>query len=150
MEIEYLKFLQIPDVAQFENQPLYPSEIETLEQEFNHGESFPKVLKELLYLAGKYCYLLTFNSKSQSQMQHYAIKELQKENLTIKHRFYVIDLGNDDFSYISLEENNEDPILYCVYFGDSDDRGNLFSLNITLSKYLSNGFEKIKNGYTPF
>jgi len=47
---------------QFRTRPISIEEIEALEQKYNNGKLFPKVLRELLYLAGETCYVFDYNA----------------------------------------------------------------------------------------
>jgi len=69
MEINYLQALRdypspCPDREEYKYklaiEPLSLSEISDLEQSYNNGVPFPKVLRELLYLAGKNCYVCDY------------------------------------------------------------------------------------------
>jgi hypothetical protein len=63
---------------------------------------------------------------------------LINENLNINKAFYVIDLNRDteDFTYIFLEEESDNPQLYCAHMPEDDDRGHFFSLEKNLSEYI--------------
>lgn len=143
MEIKYLQKLKDYDSSsdnyyKLINESISLEEISQLENLYNGGKSFPKALQELLFLAGKFCFILDFRgNKTQQEIQQRAYQMLKEENLNIKRPFYVIDFGEDDFSYIYLDEINEDPILYCAYMSEDDDRGNFFSLKATLSEYIN-------------
>ena len=64
MEINYLKKLQENiNIFQYPCEPISMIEIESLEQTYNSGNPFPKVLKELLFLAGEFCYILDYITK---------------------------------------------------------------------------------------
>ncbi|NQX86331.1 MAG: hypothetical protein HRT67_10585 [Flavobacteriaceae bacterium] len=68
MEIQYLqKLIEYPSGLDaygnlsFENKPSTMEEILQLESTYNNGNLFPKVLRELLFLAGNSCYCLEYN-----------------------------------------------------------------------------------------
>lgn len=71
MNIEYLEALRDnPKRWDYENKGISDlAIIQQLEQSFNNGNSFPKVLKELLFLAGESCVWLMFHYDSQYEMQ---------------------------------------------------------------------------------
>ena len=66
MEITYLKKLQENlDIRPYPCEPLPMSEIENLEQTYNNGNPFPKVLRELLFLAEEYCMVLDYGAEDE-------------------------------------------------------------------------------------
>jgi hypothetical protein len=61
MEIKYLKELELnPTLRNQTIKPIPESEISELEQLYNDGKEFPLALRELLFLAGSYCYVLDY------------------------------------------------------------------------------------------
>lgn len=67
--------------------------IETLEAIYNSGNPFPKSLRELLYLAGKKCYVLAYHINGlQDIMQQKVRAKLNRYRETISRPFYAIDV----------------------------------------------------------
>lgn len=135
----------------FPNKPLSDSEIVLLEDEFNNGRNFPIVLRELLFIAGKYCDLLEYEiCKTQQQIQHRGIKLLQESYLSIQRSYYVIDFGTDGFTFIYLDESQTDPVINYADMDKTNPDGQIYSLQRTLSEFINARLETIKKGYNPF
>lgn len=152
MTIKILKDLQdyIP-INGFANEPISDQEINALEIQYNDGKPFPTALRELLSIAGKYCYLLEYGTaKTQQQLQNRGKRILDIANLSISRPYYVIDLSTDDFSYIYLDEDQVDPIMHSIYSNDNYEEGHFYSFEMTLSQYINSRLELVKKGYTPF
>ncbi|MDH7911371.1 hypothetical protein [Winogradskyella sp. SYSU M77433] len=129
MEIQYLKkLIEYPagrdayGEISFENTPSSMEEILQLELTYNNGTPFPKVLRELLYLAGENCYCLEYNAvdpdfiePTQTYMQESVRNyEIPNMGLNFTRPFYVIDsvyVGN--FRFVYLDEGN-DPIVHHI------------------------------------
>ena len=66
MEIQYLQYLRMKirgwSSSTYSIEPIPLTEIEQLETKYNNGNSFKKKkkkkLRELLFLAGEYCYVI--------------------------------------------------------------------------------------------
>lgn len=146
MEIEYLqKLIEYPagldayGNISFENSPSSTEEILELETLYNSGNPFPKALKELLCLAGEYCFCLQYNPvdpdnniPTQTYMQESVRKyELPITGLNHTRPFYIIDLvypGNFRFVYLDV---GDDPIVYGL-----DRNENLSPSDKTLSELI--------------
>ena len=75
--------------------PIPLAEIAQLEVLYNNNIPFPTALKELLFLAGDYCYILdTGTFDTQQEMQEYVRTKLVSEDLSISRPFIVIDVYN--------------------------------------------------------
>src|SRR5688572_23641382 len=101
MEIKYLQALRdypsaYPDKSYKKTiEPISLSEIATLEQLYNNGNPFPAALKELLYLAGDYCYVLDYGmADSQQEMQEEVRERWAEERQEMTRPFMVIDVYN--------------------------------------------------------
>ncbi|MCC2589771.1 hypothetical protein [Chryseobacterium sp. MFBS3-17] len=81
MNITYLTKLQEnPVKGSFSNEPLSLNEIQQLENLYFSGNSFPKALAEMLFLAGQYCIVLDFgDNDNQQELQDY----VRSKNLRI-------------------------------------------------------------------
>lgn len=160
MDIQYLKYLQ-DNPAAYPNDPEYEarikpiplSEIQYLETKYNNGTSFPKALRELLFLAGKSCYVLDYNIyDSQEELQDEAREWLQFFNRTINRPFFVIDAYNagDQFLFVYLDEGN-DPVVMSAYLPARDDVQFIESMNNKkLSDFIKFKIDRVKQGYNPF
>ncbi|MDR6457889.1 hypothetical protein J2786_000982 [Chryseobacterium vietnamense] len=160
MEIELLKYLQSNPAAYPNNQeyegrikPISPIEIQQLEVKYNNGQAFPKVLKELLFLAGNYCYVLDYNIfDTQEELQDAARSWLLFYNRNINRNFFVVDAYNagNQFLFIYLDEG-DDPIIRQAYLPSRSDIQFITSLlNKTLSQYIEDQIDDVKQGHNPF
>lgn len=158
MEIVYLKELQnnpikYGDTKNFPLIPISEQEISQLEQLYNNGNSFPKALKELLFLAGKDCYVLDYGmNESQQELQEFVRVFMAEENRSITRPFYVIDTYNagDQFLFVYLDEG-DNPAVYIGHYWDSSDRPNWINLvTPTLSNLIDRKVDRVKKGQNPF
>ena len=159
MEIKYLKSLESnPSINDSgfnkELQPISLQEIADLEKEYNNGQAFPTALKELLFLAGRYCYMLDYGfMNSQKELQDYVRRGLTKfgRNRVITNPFFVIDIYNaaTQFLFVYLGEG-EDPIVYEALLDEEDNEQWINVVTNTLSKFVYSGVNKVLNGYNPF
>ena len=79
MTIDYLQKLRDIPSDGTTNRGISLLEITHLEQVFNNGNLFPKVLKEFLYLAGDYCYVMdtgSWDSIEEMNIEHYMTKNV--------------------------------------------------------------------------
>ncbi len=126
MEIEILTYLrdnpaECPGDLEYEGKIVSMpfSEIQDHEVTYNNGLPFPKALRELLFLAGKRCYVLTHNVLDVNELQEEPREWLKENNKVIHHPFYVIEICDiaESFLFVHLDED-DDPIvrhaeLYC-------------------------------------
>jgi hypothetical protein len=155
MEIEYLKQLEnnpfrfnYPDIN---NEPTPESEILHLEQLYNQGKTFPKALRELLYLAGNFCYVLDYGiNESQEELQEFVREELNYYNKEISRPFFAIDVYNasDQFLLIYLDEGDNPAVHEAIYYENSLRWIRLISYN--LSQYIDNLIVRVKEGRNAF
>ncbi len=147
MTIEYLQVLKAnPTKGRFTDRGISESEIQQLEQLYNNGSLFPKVLREYLFLAGDFCCWVDGGPyDSQEEMQ-----EVEREEIswmvTIIRPFYVIDVSSPDAQLIVfLDEGADDPILYQITSrnGPTDDG---LGGRRTLKRYIEGGIEAYKQG----
>jgi len=155
MEIVYLKELQDNPNRRgdpkFNNEPILESEILHLEELYNAGNTFPKALRELLYLAGNYCYVLDYGiSESQEELQEFVRGELNYYNKEISRPFFAIDVYNasDQFLLIYLDEGDNPAVYVASYYEDSSGWTRLLSYN--LSKFIDNKIARVKEGRNAF
>ena len=160
MTIEYLKKLSdypalYPLDIEFKDEisGITDQEIVELEQLYNSGSTFPKALKELLFLAGTRCYALDFGlNETQQELQEFVREIMLEENRVITRPFYVIDVYNagDQFLFVYLDEGDNPPVFIGHYW-DSNDRPNWINLvTPSLSNLIDRKVERVKNGQNPF
>lgn len=160
MEIQYLKILKDYPAA-YPNDPEYEARIEgvsedtisQLEQKYNNINPFPKALKELLYLAGKYCYVLDYNIFETQQELQEAVREwLSEKKLSINRPFFAIDAYNygEAFLFIYLDEG-DNPIVRQAYLFPRKDMPFISNLlGQSLSGYIKGQIDDVKQGINPF
>lgn len=138
----------------FENRGIELSEIQQLEQLYNNGNPFPKALKELLYLAGDFCYVLDYNTHdSQQEMQESMREDLEDDEITITRPFYAVDNygGVSHYLFIYLDEGGDDPDLFEYSLsGGREGMDDIRPLGYTLSSLINRGIEDVKEGRNPF
>ncbi|MFY0484051.1 hypothetical protein ACI6PS_15750 [Flavobacterium sp. PLA-1-15] len=138
----------------FRNEGIPISEIVQLEQTWNNGNLFPIALRELLYLGGKFCYVLdTGWYDTQQEMQDAAREWLTENSRTISRPFYVIDIYNagEQFLMIYLDEG-DNPNVYNVYLPNwrDDQISWLSSTGMTLKDFINFRINKVIKGFNPF
>ncbi|MET3981970.1 hypothetical protein ABIB62_004592 [Mucilaginibacter sp. UYP25] len=159
MEIKYLKKLNnYPSVQRASGNVFYlegiPLEdIQNLETLFNNSQPFPTALRELLFIAGKYCYVLAYGvSENQSAMQQKQRNFLLRYNRLLTRPFFVVDAYNEGemFLFVYLDESLTDPVIQQAVFDGNEDGGWLDSLNFTLSEYIDNRLTVYLSGSNPY
>jgi hypothetical protein len=136
--------------------PLSDNEIISLQNKYNKGNPFPVVLHELLSLAGNFCYVLDYGpADSQDEFQQ-DCREFLSDNAhkghIISRPFFALDLyGGDQFLFVYLDENVDDPIVYqiCPYKPVGHNKW-LYSTDGTLSGLINVTMERFLNGRNPF
>lgn len=160
MNIEILKNLRdnparYPNRSsnKFENEGLTMEEIKVLEQTWNNGNLFPQALRELLFLAGKYCYVLDYNiHETQQEMQEELRDAMQFRGHSYSRQFYIIDnYGGDQFLFIYLDETMDDPKVY-EYASDAIERERPIDrfIGFTISQLINSSIKEVREGRNPF
>ncbi|MDA3615835.1 hypothetical protein [Polluticaenibacter yanchengensis] len=157
MEIEYLKQLQnnpipYPNEKEFngEIKGISESKITYLEQLYNNGNPFPIVLKELLYLAGKSCYVIDWGPfVKQEELQQFVREVIQEENHIITRPFYVFDSTSGIYLFIYLDEG-DNPSYHVMDPYEPDSSKWIKKWNKTIQQLVNDGVELVKEGLTPF
>lgn len=157
MNIVYLKKLQenpkleINESGDFSSiQGISEIEISQLEQLWNSGNSFPVVLKELLFLAGTNCYVFDYGiTEDQNDMQEWVREQMTEMNKIISRPFYAIDLyGGDQFLFIYLDEG-DNPDIYQASAYESG--ANWYRKTSNTIKSLSEKrIARVKEGLNPY
>ncbi|WP_295793222.1 hypothetical protein [Mucilaginibacter sp.] len=158
MEIKYLAILKNNPAHKFENsdyvkrlEPLTEAEINELEILYNNGNIFPIALRELLFLAGNYCYVLDFGmNDTQQALQAVAKRDLIRYKKSIERPFFAIDVygGGGQFLFVYLDEGDEDPMVYEADLFESHPW--IHSLHETLSQLIKSLMIRFLNGQNPF
>ena len=151
MKIEYLKELELNPCdyiySHFVNEPISLTEIENLERLYNNGKSFPKALKELLFLAGAYCYILDYGIfNSQQEMQDFVRELLAEDNLSIERPFFVIDVYNagDQFLYVYLDEGDNPAVYEGFHYFEINFNGYSHLTSSSLQKFIESQIGAVK------
>ncbi|KOS08126.1 hypothetical protein AM493_20295 [Flavobacterium akiainvivens] len=151
MEIKHLNKLQEnPTDGYSFNSPIPESEITELEVLFNDGKIFPHALRELMYLAGNFCYVLDYGIEdTPKKMQEFVREELKDTNQNINRPFYAIDTynGNDQFLFIYLDEGNDPPVYQAQYYVENL---GIYPITNSLSSYINDLIQRVKQGRNPF
>ena len=151
MNITYLTKLQEnPVKGSFSNEPLSLNEIQQLENLYFSGNSFPKALAEMLFLAGQYCIVLDFgDNDNQQELQDYVRSKMINKNKSINRPFYVIDIYNatDQFVFVYLDEG-ENPSVYEAHY--YDDQNWITKIDDSLSKFIFDLINRVIQGRNPY
>ncbi|WP_124980996.1 hypothetical protein [Nonlabens xiamenensis] len=162
MHIEYLKDLRdypeqypMDSEHKFGNRGIPMTEIQALETQFNNSAPFPKALRELLFLAGDYCYLFSFgryNSQQEFQLGQRQLIINANNKLQITRPYYIIDCTSfgDYFLLVYLDEGDDPIVSEAAVHGtedQEDDNGTgIRSFDMTLSEYIKFGVDNVKKG----
>ncbi|PIF45059.1 hypothetical protein CLU96_2059 [Chryseobacterium sp. 52] len=114
MTVEYLKiFLKYPRIDEDINKGVPEKEIELLEQAYNNSKPFPKVLKELIFLAGNYCFAVDYSIyDSPFEMQDQERLELlELHKLIIPRPFFFICLASYGLPLFIFLDEGDNPSL---------------------------------------
>lgn len=161
MNIKYLTILeQFPSYTYktgnvYSLQPLTDNEISVLQNTYNSGNSFPVVLQELLSLAGNFCYVLDYGPvDSQDEFQQ-NVREFLTDNAakghTISRPFFALDqYGGDQFLFVYLDENVDDPNVYQATPYAKAGKDWLFATGSTLSNFINKSMKLFLSGQNPF
>lgn len=129
------------------------AEIEELELLYNAGSPFPQALRELLFLAGKYCYVLDYGGFNNLQrMQELVYENMIDSDHIITRPFFAIDIYNasDAFLFIYLDESS-DPVVYCGnYEHEVSTPEWIYKISDSLSEFINRGVALVKAGRSPF
>lgn len=158
MEIKYLTLLRDNQIIRSKNsdissvlEPLDEAEITNLEASYNNFLPFPLALKELLSLAGKYCYVLEYGpSFSLKTLQESVRASLVEYGKSIATPFFAIDVysGNEQFLFVFLNEG-DDPVVRQVNL-EADGPTWIRSTKRKLSDYINTLTLRLLSGQNPF
>ena len=155
MNIEYLTQLRDDPINypndvtnRFPNIGITESEIIQLQENWNNSNPFPKVLKELLFLAGNYCYVFDYNiHENQQEIQEWVREDLVETNRIIARPFYVFDLY-DGFMFIYLDEGDNPEIYEAHPFRTGNDW--IRKTSNTIKSLSEKRISRVKDGQNPF
>ncbi|WP_298544760.1 hypothetical protein [uncultured Aquimarina sp.] len=115
MEIKYLKsFADNPTLAGWTNKGLSIAQIQDLEIQYLNGAQFPRAYREFLFLAGERTYIEAdivdwedMIEDAEEQFEIYGISKIDRP-------IWITDQVDacQQFGFIYLDENVEDPIIY--------------------------------------
>ncbi|MDG4654296.1 hypothetical protein [Chryseobacterium arthrosphaerae] len=160
MEIKILTYLKDnpainPGNKEYEGriEPMSSSEVQNHEEIYNNGKPFPEAVRELLFLAGKRCHVLSHNILDINELQENPREWMQENNKAINRPFYVIECWayEESFLFVYLDET-DDPIVRQAYLF-CEDYNIPFISNLsghTLSEFINHRINLRKQGYNPF
>lgn len=158
MNIQYLKKIQTNPSLEINNSSYFSSikrisetEIASLEQFYNNGNIFPKVLKELLFLAGSDCFVCDYGiNKTQQDLQEWVREDMLENERTISRPFYAFDVyGGSQFLFIYLDEGDNPEIYEAHPYSNENDWIKRLN-NLTIKSLVDNGIERVKEEKTLF
>ncbi|MHA3789145.1 hypothetical protein ACX0HA_13110 [Flavobacterium hauense] len=151
MNIEYLKLLKIHNkIGRFANEGISEAEIAQLEGLYNNGNPFPKVLKELLFLAGNYCNVLDYNIyDSQQELQDDQRNELEEDGVIISRPYFFVDLSSHGLPGFIFLDEGENPQLNQIINAPS--QSNYYRrTGGTLQNLIDSRIKNYLDGFNPF
>ena len=157
MNIDILTYLRDNPIKygksmNFEIKGISLNEIQQLEQLYNNGMIFPKALRELLFLGGDFCYVLSRGLyDTQQEIQEASREKLLKFNKNITRPFFVIDVYNasEQFLFVYLDEG-DNPYVNQAYLPTLDYIAPITNLDRKLSEYINFLIDRVKKGFNPF
>ncbi|MGY3793762.1 SMI1/KNR4 family protein [uncultured Aquimarina sp.] len=115
MEIKYLKsFADHPTLAGWTNKGLSVAQIQKLETQYLNGVQFPSSYREFLFIAGERTYIEA-DILDWDWMIEEAEERFEENNIPYFERpIWITDQVDacNQFGFIYLDENVEDPIIY--------------------------------------
>lgn len=160
MEVKYLKELRDnparnPNSSGYKgmNEPISLTEIEYLESLYGNNNPFPDTLRELLFLAGGYCYVCDYGiHNSQQELQESVRSDMSDYKRIINRPFFAIDVYNDgdQFLFVYLDEGHNPAVYEGHYFSRDDMPSWITLVSSTLSSYIVALINRVKEGLNPF
>lgn len=152
MEIKYLERLKINNKkGTLTNKGLSLEQISHLEIIFNNANPFPKVLKELLFLAGEYCGFLEFGAfEDQEEMQNEMRSDLLEfNNLVIIRPFFCIDIASYSAPVFMFLDEGDNPTL-CQILREPTNENYYRRIGVDLKEFINISIENYLNGEGAF
>jgi len=142
MKIEYLQKLRENPYEEINNKLLEikgisEAEINSLEQTWNNGNSFPKALKELLFLAGENFPGFSYGiGSTQNEFQVWIREHIARMSRVIDRHFFSINFfGGIDFTFVYLDEG-DNPFVYHAYPYEEERLEWFTCSNLNLKDYI--------------
>jgi len=155
MQIEFLTELKKNPYKfgfpNFNNEAIPETEIIHLKQLYNKGNVFPKALRELLFLAGNYCYVFDYGiNDSQEELQEFVRENLIENEKSLTRPFFAIDVYNagDQFLFVYLDEGNDPSVYQATYY--FEEVGWIKLIKPSLSELVKRLIIRVKEGVGPF
>ncbi len=139
MKIEYMQLLKKNNsLGVVTDRPMTLLEIEQLEQLYNNGNQMPIPLRELLFLAGKFCSAIDIGRPSSFEGQIEVRQWLTNKNKTISRPFFGFDpMDFNQFSLVYLDDPRPDPMVYHVTIEDDDGEMDIYTSGFSLSNLIN-------------
>jgi hypothetical protein len=157
MDIKYLINLKnlnsVLPSKYFPNESISLEEVSQLEQTYNKGNIFPKILKEYLLIAGKYCPVIDKGIfSSQQELQEFVREELEHYGKIFTRPFFAIEIYSGDWCLFIYLDEGDNPNLYCAYY---DDEAAGFSeplrkMGHNISSLINSRIQRIKENMNPY
>jgi hypothetical protein len=154
MDIIYLKELRDnPTRDGFVCRGNTPAEITQLEQLYNNGNPFPKVLKEYLFLAGARCTVMEqgiYETQFEAQLETRVM--LLEGGKVFTRPFFGLEFWTtDSFMYIYLDEGDNPLLRDVYYFDEAAPFGEVYlTSDLTLKGLIDARIQDVKEGLNPF
>jgi len=159
MTIKYLQQLKDNPIVysknntelQFKIEGIPESEIQQLELVWNNGNVFPKVLKELLFLAGNFFYVCDYGpNDNQQEMQEWVREHMRDNNRSINRPFFAFDIyGGGTFLFIYLDEGDNPKVFEASPYSDYNDWIRPLEPQ-TIQSIVNIGINRVKMGQNPY
>ena len=153
MEITYLQALKETPHVDFPNDGIPETEIARLEYLYNNGNPFPKVLKELLFLAGNHCEWLDFSIYDSQQELQDEIREelLSVYGLTIARPHFIVDtIPDGTFVFMYLDEGDNPPLYHSNYITRTNTAAEPEGGKGSLKSLIERRIQLHAEGFNPF
>ena len=157
MNIKYLFNLEnlnsVLSDKYFPNESISFEEISQLEQTYNKGNTFPKVLQEYLSIAGKYSPVIDKGIFStQQELQEFVREELSDNGKFFTRPFFALEVYSGDWCMFIYLDEGDNPNLHCVYYDDEAAGLSqpLKKMDHTISSLINSRIQRIKENINPY
>lgn len=126
------------------NRGLTMEQITTLETKYNSGNPFPVALRELLFLAGDYCYLLDTYPDIDEHNEYCPDYISRHGGTPTTNVFYIDMIQGDQFFYIKLDDGPDPKVyFYSTLWESYTTTGPITTFDIYLSSFINNRLERV-------
>lgn len=142
----------LPD-KYFPNESISLEEISQLEQAYNNGNAFPKVLQEYLSIAGKYCPVTDKGIfTTQQELQEFVREELSYNGKIFTRPFFAVEIYSGDWCLFIYLDEGDNPNLCCVYYDDESAGFSepLKKMDHTITSLINSRIQRIKENMNPY